>query len=237
MRRSRRLQRRRPRRWRRECAAGPVGSDTGGSIRQPAACAAWSGSNPPMAASADMGWWPSHRASTRSELLAGPSAMWRCNSMFWRARSQGFDLLWAMCRRILPHSIWKFPGAAPREWSRNFSSPRAWTRRCIARWIVRCGFTSSGREIVDVSLPHSHFAIAAYYVIAPCEASSNLARYDGVHFGHRTREPVKDIIELFSKSRAEGFGDGSATPHHDRNLRPFQRVLRCVLPAAVKVRR
>ena len=44
-------------------------------------------------------------------------------------------------------------------------------------------------------------------MIAPCEASSNLARYDGVHFGHRTKEPVKDIIELFSKSRAEGFGD------------------------------
>ena len=44
-------------------------------------------------------------------------------------------------------------------------------------------------------------------MIAPCEASSNLARYDGVHFGHRTKEPVKDIIELFSKSRAEGFGE------------------------------
>jgi len=64
-----------------------------------------------------------------------------------------------------------------------------------------------GAEIVDVSLPHTEYGIAAYYVIAPCEASSNLARYDGVHFGHRTKEPVKDIIELFSKSRAEGFGE------------------------------
>src|SRR5437868_13179744 len=64
-----------------------------------------------------------------------------------------------------------------------------------------------GAELVDVSLPHTEYGIAAYYVIAPCEASSNLARYDGVHFGHRTKEPVKDIIELFSKSRAEGFGD------------------------------
>jgi aspartyl-tRNA(Asn)/glutamyl-tRNA(Gln) amidotransferase subunit A len=64
-----------------------------------------------------------------------------------------------------------------------------------------------GAEIVDVSLPHTKYGIAAYYVIAPCEASSNLARYDGVHFGHRTKEPVKDIVELFSKSRAEGFGD------------------------------
>ena len=64
-----------------------------------------------------------------------------------------------------------------------------------------------GAQIVEVSLPHTEYGIAAYYVIAPCEASSNLARYDGVHFGHRTKDPVKDIIELFSKSRAEGFGE------------------------------
>jgi aspartyl-tRNA(Asn)/glutamyl-tRNA(Gln) amidotransferase subunit A len=64
-----------------------------------------------------------------------------------------------------------------------------------------------GAKIVDVSLPHTEYGIAAYYVIAPCEASSNLARYDGVHFGHRTKDPVHDILELFSKSRAEGFGD------------------------------
>ena len=63
-----------------------------------------------------------------------------------------------------------------------------------------------GAEVVDVSLPHTEYGIAAYYVIAPCEASSNLARYDGVHYGHRTSEPVSDIIELFSKSREEGFG-------------------------------
>ncbi|MBC8108452.1 MAG: Asp-tRNA(Asn)/Glu-tRNA(Gln) amidotransferase subunit GatA, partial [Anaerolineae bacterium] len=64
-----------------------------------------------------------------------------------------------------------------------------------------------GATLVDVSLPHTEYGIAAYYVIAPCEASSNLARYDGVHFGHRTKEPVRDIVELFSKSRAEGFGE------------------------------
>jgi aspartyl-tRNA(Asn)/glutamyl-tRNA(Gln) amidotransferase subunit A len=68
-------------------------------------------------------------------------------------------------------------------------------------------YKSAGATIVDVSLPHTKYGIAAYYVIAPCEASSNLARYDGVHYGHRTAEPVRDIIELFSKSRYEGFGD------------------------------
>jgi aspartyl-tRNA(Asn)/glutamyl-tRNA(Gln) amidotransferase subunit A len=68
-------------------------------------------------------------------------------------------------------------------------------------------YQSLGAKTVQVSLPHTEFGIAAYYVIAPCEASSNLARYDGVHFGHRTAQPVKDIVELFSKSRAEGFGE------------------------------
>ena len=67
-------------------------------------------------------------------------------------------------------------------------------------------YKKQGATIVDVSLPHTEYGIAAYYVIAPCEASSNLARYDGVHFGHRTKDKVSDIIELFSKSRAEGFG-------------------------------
>jgi aspartyl-tRNA(Asn)/glutamyl-tRNA(Gln) amidotransferase subunit A len=68
-------------------------------------------------------------------------------------------------------------------------------------------YKSLGAEIVDVTLPHTEYGIAAYYVIAPCEASSNLARYDGVHFGHRTKTQCKDIVELFSRSRAEGFGD------------------------------
>jgi len=62
-----------------------------------------------------------------------------------------------------------------------------------------------GAEIVETDMPHLDYAIAAYYVIATAEASSNLARYDGVHYGHRTKNP-KDYIEVYSKSRAEAFG-------------------------------
>jgi aspartyl-tRNA(Asn)/glutamyl-tRNA(Gln) amidotransferase subunit A len=62
-----------------------------------------------------------------------------------------------------------------------------------------------GAEIVEIGMPHFDYAIAAYYVIATAEASSNLARYDGVHYGHRTKNP-KDYIEVYTKSRAEGFG-------------------------------
>ena len=64
---------------------------------------------------------------------------------------------------------------------------------------------AQGAEIVEVSLPHTKYALAAYYIVAPAEASSNLARYDGVRYGHRT-EQAHDLIELYEKSRAEGFG-------------------------------
>ncbi len=66
-------------------------------------------------------------------------------------------------------------------------------------------YKSSGAEIVELDMPHLDYAIAAYYIIATAEASSNLARYDGVHYGHRTQNPG-DYIEVYTKSRAEGFG-------------------------------
>jgi aspartyl-tRNA(Asn)/glutamyl-tRNA(Gln) amidotransferase subunit A len=62
-----------------------------------------------------------------------------------------------------------------------------------------------GAEIVDVSLPHTKYGLAAYYIVAPAEASSNLARYDGVRFGRRAHG--EDLIELYERSRAEGFGE------------------------------
>ncbi|MEL7114507.1 MAG: Asp-tRNA(Asn)/Glu-tRNA(Gln) amidotransferase subunit GatA [Pseudomonadota bacterium] len=65
----------------------------------------------------------------------------------------------------------------------------------------------AGAEIVDISLPHTKYALPAYYVIAPAEASSNLARYDGVRYGHRARLAQGDgITEMYEKTRAEGFG-------------------------------
>ena len=63
-----------------------------------------------------------------------------------------------------------------------------------------------GAEIIEVDMPYLDYAIAAYYVIATAEASSNLARYDGVHYGHRTADP-KDYVEVYSKSRAEALGE------------------------------
>lgn len=62
-----------------------------------------------------------------------------------------------------------------------------------------------GAEMVDISLPNSQLSIPVYYVLAPAEASSNLSRYDGVRYGHRTAE-YDDLLDMYMKSRAEGFG-------------------------------
>jgi aspartyl-tRNA(Asn)/glutamyl-tRNA(Gln) amidotransferase subunit A len=64
---------------------------------------------------------------------------------------------------------------------------------------------AQGAEIIDVSLPHTKYALSAYYIVAPAEASSNLARYDGVRYGHRAAG-VDDLIGLYERTRAEGFG-------------------------------
>src|SRR6202035_6009582 len=64
---------------------------------------------------------------------------------------------------------------------------------------------SLGAEIVDVTLPHTDYAIATYYIIATAEASANLARFDGVRYGHRAENP-KDLLDHYGRTREEGFG-------------------------------
>tara|TARA_A100000164_G_scaffold26361_1_gene20671 strand:- start:84 stop:863 length:780 start_codon:yes stop_codon:yes gene_type:complete len=65
---------------------------------------------------------------------------------------------------------------------------------------------NSGAKIVDVSLPHTKFALPTYYIVAPAEASSNLARYDGVKYGYRSKKG-KNLVEMYEHTRGEGFGD------------------------------
>jgi aspartyl-tRNA(Asn)/glutamyl-tRNA(Gln) amidotransferase subunit A len=62
-----------------------------------------------------------------------------------------------------------------------------------------------GAQVVEIRLPHMEYAVACYYLVATAEASSNLARYDGVHYGHRTADP-EDVVDLYAASRGEGFG-------------------------------
>ena len=87
----------------------------------------------------------------------------------------------------------------------------------------------AGAEIVDVSLPHTKYGLATYYIVAPAEASSNLARYDGVRFG--LREESHDLTDLYERTRAAGFGAEGKTPYPDRHLCAVRRLLRRLLSA------
>ena len=84
-----------------------------------------------------------------------------------------------------------------------------------------------GAEIVEVSLPSTKYALSAYYIIALAEASSNLARYDGVSYGLRV--PADNLVEMSTKTRTEGFWTRSTTSYLARYLCIERRLLRCVL--------
>ena len=85
-----------------------------------------------------------------------------------------------------------------------------------------------GAEVVEVSLPHTDYAIATYYIIATAEASANLARFDGIRYGARVEGA--DPIELYGKTRGAGLRPRSEAAHHPRHLRAEQRLLRRLLP-------
>ena len=74
---------------------------------------------------------------------------------------------------------------------------------CVRKTVDACA--AAGAEIVEVSLPHTEYAVAVYYIVATAEASANLARFDGVRYGHRKANP-ESVFDLYAKSRAEGFG-------------------------------
>ena len=86
----------------------------------------------------------------------------------------------------------------------------------------------AGARIVKVSLPNTKYAIATYYLVCTAEASSNLARYDGVRHGYRASD-ARSLEEMYTKTRGEGFGAGAEAPHHARHLRAARRLLRGLL--------
>ncbi len=189
------------------CCAS-IGSDTGGSIRQPASLCGV------------VGLKPTYGRVSRYGLVAFASSLDQVGP-FGRSVADVALLMNVLAGHDRKDST-SIPGDVP-DYLAGLDRPIESLRIGIAREFnlqsgldpqVKSAFEAAvatyramGAQIVEVSLPHTEYGIAAYYVIAPCEASSNLARYDGVHFGHRTSEPVKDILELFSKSRTEGFGE------------------------------
>src|SRR5215467_3925940 len=184
---------------------GATGTDTGGSIRQPAAYTGVVGIRPTYGRCSR--WGIVAYASSLDQ--AGPLARTVRDAAILLGSMAGHDpkdttsvdMAVPDYEAALTRSVKGMKIGIPKEY-RVKGMPdeieALWHRG--ADWLK-----AAGAEVVEVSLPHTKYALAAYYIVAPAEASSNLARYDGVRYGHRT-EHAHDLIDLYEKSRAEGFG-------------------------------
>jgi aspartyl-tRNA(Asn)/glutamyl-tRNA(Gln) amidotransferase subunit A len=184
--------------------AGAVGTDTGGSIRQPAAFTGIVGIKPTYGRCSR--WGVVAFASSLDQ--AGPFARTVRDAAILLTSMAGHDPKDSTSiDRPVPdyeaavgHSIKGMKIGIPKEYRLDGLTPdidTLWQRG--AQWLQ-----AAGAEIVEVSLPHTKYALPAYYIVAPAEASSNLARYDGVRYGLRV--PGRDVIDMYQKTRAEGFG-------------------------------
>ncbi|MBN9555735.1 MAG: Asp-tRNA(Asn)/Glu-tRNA(Gln) amidotransferase subunit GatA, partial [Alphaproteobacteria bacterium] len=182
-----------------------TGTDTGGSIRQPAAV------------TGTVGLKPTYGRCSRYGIVAFASSLDQAGPMTKTVRDAAI-LLGSMAsvdskdstsvdvpvpdyEKLLEGGIKGLRVGIPKEYRIDgvpADIDALWDKG--AEWLK-----AQGAEIVEVSLPHTKYALPTYYIVAPAEASSNLARYDGVRFGHRATG-IHDITELYEKSRAEGFG-------------------------------
>ena len=185
-----------------------IGTDTGGSIRQPAAF------------TGIVGIKPTYGRCSRWGIVAFASSLDQAGPMCKSVRDAAI-MLEAMCgfdqkdstssespvpnfEAMLTGNIKNKKIGIPREYRLDGMSPQIESLWKDGADMLR----SAGAEVVDISLPHTKYALPAYYVIAPAEASSNLARYDGVRFGRRAKlNAGESITEMYERSRSEGFGN------------------------------
>jgi len=194
--------------------AAATGTDTGGSVRQPAALCGVSGIKPTYGSVSRFGMV----AFGSSLDQAGPLARSASDLLAVLEPMAGFDERDATSRPFegprpgyeRAAQAYAQAGARPLEGLR-IGVPREYFGNGLAADVgaavqaALAEFEKLGARRVEISLPRTELAIPAYYVIAPAEASSNLARYDGVRYGHRAAE-YGDMIEMVSRTRAEGFG-------------------------------
>ncbi len=184
-----------------------TGTDTGGSIRQPAAFTGISGIKPTYGRCSR--WGVVAFASSLDQ--AGPMARDVRDCAIMLEAMAGFD----------PKDSTSLDLAVP-KWEAGLSASLAGKRIGIpkeyrvdnmpaeieALWQQGIDWArDAGAEIVEVSLPHTKYALPAYYIIAPAEASSNLARYDGVRYGLRDLPDGANLQDMYAATRAAGFGD------------------------------
>ena len=185
------------------CAAATA-TDTGGSIRQPAAFTGTVGIKPTYGRCSR--WGVVAFASSLDQ--AGPIArdvrdaaiMLKSMASVDPKDTTSVDLPVPDYEKAIGKSIKGLRIGIPKEYRADGMSPEIealWNKG--AQWLKE-----QGAEIVEISLPHTKYALPAYYIVAPAEASSNLARYDGVRYGLRV--PGDDIVDMYENSRAAGFG-------------------------------
>jgi aspartyl-tRNA(Asn)/glutamyl-tRNA(Gln) amidotransferase subunit A len=186
---------------------GATGTDTGGSIRQPAAF------------TGTVGIKPTYGRCSRWGIIAFASSLDQAGPMTRSVRDAAI-MLQAMCGHDAKDStsadmaVPDFEAALSGDIrGKRIGLPREYRMEGMPDEIEKLWsqgadmLRDAGAEIVDISLPHTKYALPAYYVIAPAEASSNLARYDGVRYGYRAKLAQGDgITEMYEKTRAEGFG-------------------------------
>jgi aspartyl-tRNA(Asn)/glutamyl-tRNA(Gln) amidotransferase subunit A len=182
-----------------------LGSDTGGSIRQPASLCGC------------VGLKPSYGRVSRYGLVAFASSLDQIGP-FARTTRDCAMLLNAICGRDpMDSTSLDLPAedftaglgrdlkgvrlGIPKEYFVDGMDPRV--RATVEAAIKQCA--DAGAELVDISLPHTEYAVSVYYIIATAEASANLARFDGVRYGKRADAP-KDLMDLYLRTREEGFG-------------------------------
>jgi aspartyl-tRNA(Asn)/glutamyl-tRNA(Gln) amidotransferase subunit A len=183
---------------------GATGTDTGGSIRQPAAFTGIVGLKPTYGRCSR--WGIVAYASSLDQ--AGPFARTVRDAAILLTSMAGHDPKDTTSvdvpvpdyERAVGKSIKGMKVGIPKEYRLDGMAAEIdelWEQG--AQWLE-----AAGAEIVEVSLPHTKYALPAYYIVAPAEASSNLARYDGVRYGLRV--PGRDVADMYQKTRADGFG-------------------------------
>ena len=183
---------------------GATGTDTGGSIRQPAALTGIVGIKPTYGRCSR--WGIVAYASSLDQ--AGPFARTVGDAAILLRTMAGHDLRDTTSVDVpvpdyeaaLTRSIRGMKIGIPKEYRvKGMPDEIEALWRKGADWL-----RAAGAEVVEVSMPHTKYALAAYYIVAPAEASSNLARYDGVRYGLRV--PGRDIADMYEETRAAGFG-------------------------------
>jgi aspartyl-tRNA(Asn)/glutamyl-tRNA(Gln) amidotransferase subunit A len=184
---------------------GATGTDTGGSIRQPAALCGISGLKPTYGRVSRYGMI----AFASSLDQAGPMARTAEDLALMLEVMAGLDERDSTCAdRPVPHyseslgqSVEGLTIGLPKEFFGEGMDDG--TREAVNEAVAE--YERLGATVREVSLPNSHLAVPAYYVIAPAEASSNLSRFDGVRYGYRCAEP-QGLEDMYKRSRGEGFG-------------------------------